>query len=291
MAAPILFITGKGGTGKTTLAIATARSLARRGERVLLVEPYGQSGLQGHFDGAAIGHQPDDVAPHLSAVRLQPRHLLEEYFQDLLKLPALARRLLSSTSFNAITSAAPGISEFLALDRLETWSRQKKYDHIVVDGPSTGHALQLLRAPFQLAGIAGSSPLHRPLRRLTGALRRDDRARVALVSICEEMSIAESIEAHDVVAEQLGIAVTRPLLNRCAERRFTREDMDEIDDLDPDYPLVRSARLHIAAQKRTASFAAALKRKFGSAAIALSDSGAATPPSDLGDKVVRGWKL
>ncbi len=289
--APILFVTGKGGTGKTTVAISVSTAMARRGERVLLVEPYGQTGAQSYFGDTGIAHAPTEVADNLSAVRLQPRQLLEDYFRKLLKLPALARRLLSSSSFNAVTSAAPGVSEFLALDRLDAWSHEAHFDRIVVDGPATGHALQLLRSPFQLAAIASGSPLQRPLQRLTRVLRRKDRVDVALVSICEEMSIAESIEAHDVVRDQLGISVVRPVLNRCAERRFTRDDVREIDSLDTQHPFVHSARLQISAQKRAAEFGVVLKKNFGVGALALRDMGEAPDLNALGATLVRGWKL
>jgi anion-transporting ArsA/GET3 family ATPase len=185
------------------------------------------------------------------------------------------------------------VSEFLTLDRLESWSRDGAYDRLIVDGPATGHALQLLRAPFQLAGIASSGPLHRPLRRLIETLRRPARATVGFVSLCEEMSVAESIEARAVVAGQLGIAVQRPVLNRCAQRRFTRDDVREIEALPAAHPLIAAARLHVAAQRRTAGFAAALKKAFTAATLGLPelDGDAAVGSGALGDALLRGWKL
>lgn len=292
-AAPILFITGKGGAGKSTVACALAIALARRGDRVLLIEPSGAGSIAA-FPTAAAGGEPTTVAANLDAVQLRPRRLLEDYFSGLLKLPALARRLLSSTTFNAVTSAAPGVSEFLILDRLETYSRSRRYDRLIVDGPATGHALQLLRAPFQLAAIASSGPLHAPLRRLTETLRRPARASVAFVSICEEMSIAESIEARGAVAD-LGISVERPLLNRCAEHRFSRDEVHQIEALPHEHPLVRAALLHIAAQQRSAAFASTLKKAFGSATFPLRESeGDATNGeaiAEMGSSLLRGLRL
>lgn len=287
--APILFITGKGGSGKTTVACAMANALAGRGERVLLVEPYGQRGLDSWLPGTAIGTEPTPIADRLSAVRLHPRRLLELYFHKLLKLPVLARTLLSSASFNAITAAAPGVSEFLILDCLETWSRNRSYDMLIVDGPATGHAVQLLRAPFQLAEITRSGPLHRPLHRLTSNLRRRDRASVLFVSLGEEMSVAESVEAQTTIGDSLGIALRRPLLNRCADRRFSRDEIGVIRSMDPTDPLVAAARVHIAAQQRNAEFATRLKRAFGRTPLGLPD----LPPTDaateqLGRTLLRG---
>lgn len=292
-AAPILFITGKGGAGKTTVACALAMALAQRGDRVLLVEPSGVGPI-GAFPEVVIGGEPIGLAANLDAVQMRPRQLLEDYFRGLLKLPALARRLLSSATFNAVTSAAPGVSEFLILDRLGGYSRAGRYDHLIVDGPATGHALQLLRAPFQLAAIASSGPLHQPLRRLIETLRRPARASVAFVSLCEEMSIAESIEGRGVVAA-LGIAVQRPLLNRCAEHRFNRDEARQIAALPPEHPVVRAARLHVAAQQRTAAFASTLKKAFGTATLPLRESERAATSADalveLGSTILRGLRL
>jgi anion-transporting ArsA/GET3 family ATPase len=289
-AASILFVTGKGGAGKTTVACALAAALAHRGERVLLVEPYEQRGLDAHF-ATAIALEPAPVATNLDAVRLQPRTLLERYFRKLLRLPFLARTLLSSTSFNALTAAAPGVSEFLILDRLDGWSRESSYDRLIVDGPATGHALQLLRAPFQLAGIASSGPLHRPLRRLIDALTHPDRVSVALVSLCEEMSVIESIEARTAALDQFGIAVERPILNRCTPRRFTRDDIRAIRAMDPTHPTVAAARLHIAAQHRTVQFAGRLKATFGRAPLGLPDLVTNEAALDeLGRALLRGLK-
>lgn len=287
-AASILFVTGKGGSGKTTVACALAAALAGAGEKVLLVEPYEQGGLEAHFPAAAIAADPTTVTVNLDAVRLQPRPLLEHYFRKLLRLPLLSRTLLSSSSFNALTAAAPGVSEFLVLNRLEEWSREPRYDRLIIDGPATGHALQLLRAPFQLASIASSGPLHRPLRRLMETLTRPERAGVAFVSLCEEMSVAESVEAR-AAADQLGIAVQRPILNRCAPRRFTRDDIRSIQAMDPAHPVVAAARLHIAAQQRTSHFAGRLKAIFGDTALGLPDLVASDAALEaLGRPLLRG---
>ena len=291
-AAPILFVTGKGGTGKTTVACALSAALARGGERVLLIEPYGQRGLETWFPATAIEAEPTPIAENLNAVRLQPRRLLEVYFRKLLRLPMLARTLLSSSSFNAVTAAAPGVSEFLILDCLETWSRKLAYDRLVVDGPATGHALQLLRAPFQLAGIASSGPLHRPLRRLMNTLHRADRASVAFVSLGDEMSVAESIEAQAVVADSIGMAIRRPILNRCAPRRFNRDDVRALRTMETAHPMVAAARVHIAAQQRSADFSARLKEAFGQTALGLPDlADDATALDRLGRTLLRGLGL
>jgi len=272
--APVLFVTGKGGCGKTTVSCGLALALARRGERVLLVEPALHDGIAAHFGDIRIASTPTPLGENLFAAHLESREMLEAYFARILRLPFLARRLLSSSTFNAVTSAAPGISEFLALDQLHSWSEGGEFDRIVFDSPATGHALQLLKAPSQLASIASRGPLFTPLRRILNMLADPGRTSVALVSLCQDMSVAEITEAHSQVSS-LGIRIERPILNRCAERRFTEADIRAVRDLarsNANHPLLRAAEMHIAAQKRANRFATALRRTFDRPALRLSET-------------------
>ncbi len=289
-AAPILYVTGKGGSGKTTVCCALGRALAADGLRVLLVESYGCTDSSARLGMPEPSPRPAAAGANLEVVSLDPRALLESYFGRLLRIPALTSRLLSSATFNALTAAAPGVADFLALEAIESWSRSTSYDQIIVDGPATGHALQMLRAPTQLHDIAPSGPLSRPLERLIALLGDAHRWSVALVSLCEEMSIAESGEAHAALGE-LGIAVEAPLLNRCVERRFSQAERREITAMTeraPDHPLLLTAMHQIRASERLAHFSTEMRKIFGRNALRISEMEGESGDSALGRQMLRG---
>ena len=274
MRSQVLFVTGKGGCGKTTVAAALAVALAETKRRVLLVELAAERGFERLFDSPQLGLEPAILATRLSAARIDRRALVEAYFRRLLPLSFLSRRLFSSITFNALSSAAPGVQEFLVLEQLLRWSesRRPRWDFVVVDGPATGHALQLLRTPRQLALLLAGGPLAATLARITDFLADGRRLRAALVSTAEEMSVNETLESAVVLRDELGIAVAAPLLNRTAAPRFSARDVAAVRSLreeHPDHPALRAAALHIAAQQSTAAQAERLRRGFAEAPVAL----------------------
>jgi anion-transporting ArsA/GET3 family ATPase len=278
MPAPrLFFVTGKGGVGKTTVAAALGSSVAERGSRTLLVELAADRGL-GHLFGAPVSTgEPTRLTPKLDAVRLESRPLLEAYFTRLLRLPFLSRRLFSSVTFNAVTTAAPGVSEFLILERLLGWLepgrlRRRLYDVVVVDGPATGHALALLRAPAKLLRMVTGGPLGGASQRLVELLTDHDRSAVVLVAIADEMAINEAAEAHAAVEGELSMRVTAPVLNLTAARRFNGEERRAVDRLSTEHrddPLLAAARLQIAARRETERYLKRLRGAFGVEPVTL----------------------
>lgn len=272
--ARVLFVTGKGGCGKTTVAAAMAVALADKGERVLLVELAAERGLESLFGGAALALQPAALQPRLQAARIDRRALIEAYFHRLLPFSFLSRRLLSSVTFNALSSAAPGVQEFLVLEQLLRWSesRRPRWDRVVVDGPASGHALQLLRTPHHLSGLLASGPLASTLQRIKALLADAHRCRAVLVSSAEEMSVNETLETAALLRDELAIALSPPILNRTATPRFSRRDAGAIRTLrmgDAGNPILAAAAHQIAAQEATALQAKRLQRGFASAPVAL----------------------
>ena len=170
-ATQIVFVTGKGGVGKTTAAAALARYAAEHGRRTLVLETATDGALGALFARPACGHQIARLQPGIDGVRVDSRLLVEDYFRGVLRFSFLSNALLSSTTFNALTAAAPGISEFLLLDKILGLAepgigRRARYDLLVVDGPATGHALRLLRTPRTLLSMVPAGPLSASARRL-----------------------------------------------------------------------------------------------------------------------------
>lgn len=273
----LLFVTGKGGVGKTTVSAALGWSLAARGERTLLVELAADRGLARLFGVAKLDGTPARLAKNLDALRLESRGLLEAYFSRLLRLPFLSQRLFSSITFNAVTTAAPGVTEFLILEHLLGWLepgrlRRRAYDTVVFDAPATGHALALLRSPAKLLRMVSGGPLGGTSRRLVELFADHERAAVVLVAIADDMAINEVAEAQRAIAGELAMRVTAPILNLAAERRFSAEDQRAVNRYaagEPGDPLLAAARLQIAARNETEHHLERLRRAFGSTPVSL----------------------
>lgn len=272
----LLFVTGKGGVGKTTVAAALGQQAAQTGAKTLIVETASDGRLAQLFGQRTLGTVPSRLQPHLDAVRVEPRELVEEYFSRLLRFPLLSKRLFASQTFNAVTAAAPGITEFLLLEKLLDWIepgltlRRRAYQVIIVDGPATGHAVKLLRTPRTLAAMVPGGPLGKTARTLLGLLADHQRTQVVLVSLPEEMAVRETIETHEVLAGDLALRVTRPIVNRVFPRHFSAPEAAQLDAAgQPLTPLVTAARFSIAWRREAERHVAALRRALGVSPVLL----------------------
>jgi hypothetical protein len=254
----VVFVTGKGGVGKTTVAAAAAVELAGRDRRVLLVETDPGGTLAGLFGAAPPGREPRPLQPGIDAVRLLPRPLVEDYFRGILRIPYLANRLLSSSAFNALTAAAPGVTEFLLLQKVlewvdPGWRRRQRYDVVLIDGPATGHALKLLGTPRTIASLVPAGPI--------GAVADHERAHVLVVTLPEELAVTEALSAWETLVDDLAVDVLRPVINRVYPRRFAPREIAALEaggaggDL-----LVEAARFEIARRRECERHIGRLRR-------------------------------
>ena len=278
-AAQLFFVTGKGGVGKTTVAAALALRMAHERRRVLLVETAADRSLAALLGAEALGVEPTTLEGTLSAVRVEQRALVESYFRGLLRLPFLARRLFASSTFQAVTAAAPGVIEFVVLEHLLQWTepgrfgRRAPYDAVVVDGPASGHAVRWLRTPRQLGRLVPIGPISGSIGRLQALIEDARRTRVVLVAIPDEMAVTELLETRAALAP-VGVAMAAPVLNRAWPRRFTGAEATAIAARPADEPLVAAARLAIAARREAERQLARLRRDCGGA-VALAERPAA----------------
>ena len=284
----LVVVTGKGGVGKSAVAAALSRAAAAGRRRVLAVEI--GCGRLGTLLGAGRGGlEPRPVSPGLALATVEPEEALGDFVHRILRLRMLSRRLLESTSFQVLAAAAPGLPEFLVLQKLHTWLSARRlgrrvYDLIVVDAPASGHSLPLLAAPRTLGALARLGPVGDTLRAVGATLADPATTLVCIVSTPEELAVRETIELHRELADRLGLPVGPAIVNAVPPRRFSRGDEELIARLEaaverhPErhpqqhprgHPWIAAARFMLARRGEAVAQVQALRRALGTAPVRL----------------------
>jgi arsenite-transporting ATPase len=189
--ARVLYLTGKGGVGKTFLAERIAAELAVLTGRVALISLGPGEAAVLASDAAAT---PDDA---VELHTLDDRAAMAQLLSRVVGLRMISDRLLDSRTFSAVAAAAPGVREFVAMSFIQDVATRDRYRWVVVDAPSTGHSLALLAAPGRMARMAPFGPAARVARDIEKFVCDGRRFRVALVSTPEELAAREAVEADD----------------------------------------------------------------------------------------------
>lgn len=241
----VVFVTGKGGVGKSAVAAATALQLARRGQSVLLIE-LGNRSFYGPLLGLPVGTDPVRWQPRVAIARWDVESSLREYLAHYLLFKAAAEKILNNTIMKALVSAAPSLAELALLGRVMAPMRHAWYrrdvDAVVVDAYATGQFMALLRAPRGLAQTAASGPMHSQSVGLTRLLSDAAICEYRLVTLAEELPIAEACEMAAGIHAETGVA-PRVYCNR----------MLDLPARLPALPATNPAAPFVAAMARTAA--------------------------------------
>ena len=217
-------VTGKGGTGKTTVAAALALALASGGRKVLLAEVEGRQGIAQLFDTPPLPYEERKVAVapgggDVYALSIDPEDALLDYlnmFYKLSRTGVAARTLRRIGAIEFATTIAPGLRDVLLTGKVkEAVVRNSKgvmaYDAVVLDAPPTGRIARFLNISHEVSGLAKVGPLKSQSDGVMAVLRSPQTA-VHLVTLLEEMPVQETLDGvHDL--ELIGLPVGGVVVN------------------------------------------------------------------------------
>jgi anion-transporting ArsA/GET3 family ATPase len=232
----LVFVTGKGGVGKSTIAIAMGLAAASRGKRTVVCEVGGQETASRVFRRAEIGFHEVEVSDNLWAISIDPDHSLREYLLLQLRVRAMRDLLVRSRIFNYLAAATPGLKELVTIGKI--WElaqpnrkvkKAEQYDLVIVDAPATGHGIGFLQTPRTFANIARVGPVHSQAQELDRFITDHDATGVAIVSIPEEMPVNESASLEESLTSDIGMAVDRVYMNGLYPERFSKDEASELE--------------------------------------------------------------
>jgi anion-transporting ArsA/GET3 family ATPase len=220
----LVFVTGKGGVGKSTVAIALGLAAARRGLRTIVAELSGQARAAETFGAAAAPGRELELADGLWALSVDPAIAQEEYLR--LRAGRVGDLLAGSRAFQAFAAATPGMRELVSLGAAWELAQDRRrldgepYDLVIVDAPATGHALGVLRTPRTFAEIARVGPIAHQGRTIDATLTDPAQTAVLAVALAEEMPVTETIALERRLRAELGLALGGVVVNACLPERI-----------------------------------------------------------------------
>jgi len=244
-----VFVTGKGGVGKTTASVALARSFSAKGRRVLLaVTDRAQVGAL--LGGVPVENDLTEVSPGLFVLLVEPEPALEEYGELMLRSRSAYRALFGNRYARSFLAAVPGLYQWASLGK--AWFHAggdpklggASFDTVVFDAPATGHGLEMLRVPGVISDASAPGVLKRDASAAWEMLRDPARAGVVVVTLPEDLPVQESLELiHEV--QNLGVPLLGTIMNAMPTPLFAVGELERLIALTSTAPLSPTTRAHV----------------------------------------------
>jgi anion-transporting ArsA/GET3 family ATPase len=244
----LIFVTGKGGVGKSTVAAALGVVAARHGKRTIICEVAQQERMSYVFHREGVGYRETEIGEDLYAFSIDPQRALEEYLQQQIRVKPVYDLMFKNRIFTYFAAATPGLRELVTIGKV--WElaqldrrvkRSDKYDLVIVDAPATGHGIGILRTPKTFSDIARVGPVKRQADAIYDFITDPDLTSVCAVAWPEEMPVNETLALQDALRDDVGLEVDLVVCNGMLAQRFAAADARALDAA-PDGPEVRAAR-------------------------------------------------
>ena len=229
LARRLLFFTGKGGVGKSTVTAATALLAAEQGQRVLVVEADDKGAIPGNFEQPSVGFEPREVYPGVCAMAMRTEDSLKEYLKLNLRVPVLGRLGPLARVLDFVATAAPGVKEILTVGKVcwevrESIEGRADWDLVVVDAAATGHIIGQLDAPRAIQELVAVGMVREQTDWMVELLSDPSVTSLNVVATPEEMPVNETIELVQRARVELTVPLGAVLVNRVLPELFTHTD-------------------------------------------------------------------
>jgi anion-transporting ArsA/GET3 family ATPase len=231
----LVIVTGKGGVGKTTVAVALGMRAAAEGKRTIVCEVSAQENASRMFEHTTVGFHEVELEENLWAISIDPDESMREYVLLQLKVRAMRDMLFRSRIFNYLAAATPGLKELVTIGKIWELAQLdrkvksgRKYDTVIVDAPATGHGVGFLQTPRTFANIARVGPIHSQAQTLDNFITDHENTGVAIVALPEEMPVNESAALEHDLVNEVGVAVDRVYLNGLYPERFSKAEAERL---------------------------------------------------------------
>jgi anion-transporting ArsA/GET3 family ATPase len=227
----LLFVTGKGGVGKTSVAAALADLAARNGRRTLVCEMDAKGALAATFDTTPLTFEPREIDRRLFAMAMNTEDSLREYLRLFVKVPLVGRIGPLARTFDFVADAAPGVKEILSVGKLAYEARERHYDLVVVDAEASGHIVAQIGAPRVIRELVKVGMVRDQTDWMTDILEDPEITGVVVVTTPEEMPVTETIDLVGRLGRDAGVEPTAIVANRVLPALFDRRQTEVVDRL------------------------------------------------------------
>ncbi len=231
-------MTGKGGVGKTTVAVALGLRAAAAGKRTIICEVASQENASRIFEHTQVGFHEVEMEENLWSISIDPDESMREYVLLQLKVRAMRDMLFRSRIFTYLAAATPGLKELVTIGKIWELAQERRkvkggreYDLVIVDAPATGHGIGFLQTPRTFASIARVGPIHSQAQELDRLVTDQEHTGTVIVALPEEMPVNESAALETELREEVGIAVDRVYLNGLYPERFKADEAERLAEL------------------------------------------------------------
>ncbi len=250
MSAPvprIRIITGKGGVGKTVIATALALAEARAGRRVLLAESNAGDQVAALIGARPVGSEMREVLENLHVVDMNPSDSIREYALLVLRFETVYKAVFGNRLVRNFIDLVPALGELTMLGKLWFHDREMvddrpRFDRLILDAPSTGHAISMLRSPKGVANTVPPGMMRDNCLKITDMLSDPHKTVMHIVTTPEEMPVNEAVRLEQAASDTLQIELGTTFINHYVDRlpSDTLERLAPLRDDDDLAPVYRS---------------------------------------------------